>query len=308
MNIIIILLFATLRLGTPLIFAGLGGLISEKSGVTNIGLEGMMTMGAFFGVLGSYLTGNAWAGVLMGTLAGGAIAVIHAVMCIKLRAQQVISGTAINLFSSAITSFMIYKVFQKGGQTDLVTSLAFGPAQWWGGRSGIFGLLKEMNWFIILALLAVAVVHWVLNESVLGLRILSVGEHPKAADTLGVNVNRLRYGCVIVSGLLAGMGGVALSLGATPLFIEGMVAGRGFIALAAVVFGRWKPLNTMAACLIFGFAEAIQIVAQGFGFSLPAEVYSSIPYIMSLVAMIFFAGRAKAPKACGDAYVRENDK
>lgn len=308
MSIIIILLFATLRLSTPLIFAGLGGLISEKSGVTNIGLEGMMTAGAFFGVLGSYLTGNAWIGVLLGTTAGGFIAVIHAVMCIKLRAQQVISGTAINLFASAITSFMIYKVFQKGGQTDIVTPLAFDPVRWLGGGSGIFGLVKELNWFIFLALISVAIIHWVLNKSVLGLRIISVGEHPKAADTLGVNVNLIRYGCVIVSGLMAGLGGVALSLGATPLFIEGMVAGRGFIALAAVVFGRWKPLNTLAACLIFGFAEAIQIVAQGLGWGLPSEVYSSIPYLMSLVAMIFFAGRATAPKACGEAYVRENDK
>lgn len=308
MNLLLNALYATLRLSAPLIFAGMGGLISEKSGVINIGLEGMMTMGAFFAVLGSHLTGNPWIGVIMGMLAGGLIAAIHALMCIRLRAQQTISGTAVNLFSAALTSFLIFKVFQKGGQTDIVTALSFAPARWFSQIPILGAALKEMNWFILAAFAVVFFLQWLMNKSVLGLRIRAVGEHPKAADTLGVEVNRIRYGCVIASGLLAGLGGAALSLSATPLYIEGMVAGRGFIALAAMVFGRWKPINTMAACLIFGFANAIQIIAQGFGWSMPSEFYSIIPYVMSLLAMILFAGKARAPKACGVPYVRENNK
>jgi simple sugar transport system permease protein len=237
-------------------------------------------------------------------LSGGLMATIHAFVCIHLRAQQVISGTAINLFSTAITSFLIFKIFNKGGQTDLVTPLPFAPAKWLANIPVLGDFLRELNWFVFFSFLCVALVAWLLFKTALGLRIRSIGEHPKAADTLGVNVNLIRYGCVIASGVLAGIGGVALSLSATPLFIEGMIAGRGFIALAAVVFGKWRPLETMLACFIFGFADAFQILAQGFGLSLPTEIYSAVPYVMSLAAMIIFAGKAVAPKACGVPYVR----
>lgn len=308
MNMWILVLFAGLRLSTPLIFASMGGLVSEKSGVINIALEGMLTVGAFFAVLGTYFTGNPWIGILLAVVSGGLVAAIHAFMSIRLGAQQTISGAAINTFAAAITSFLIYQVFKKGGQTDLVVSLPFAPATWFSGVPALGFVMQELNWFVLIALALVVFMKWFMDKSVLGLRICAVGEHPKAADTLGISVNRIRYGCVIGSGMLAGLGGAALSLSATPLFTEGMVAGRGFIALAAVVFGRWKPVNTFIACLIFGFADAIQILAQGFGWNMPSEFYAALPYLMSMTAMILFAGKAIAPKACGTAYVREHSK
>jgi len=308
MNLLLSTFYAALRLSTPLIFASMGGLVSEKSGVTNIALEGMMTMGAFFAVIGSYITGNPLIGVIFGILGGGAISVIHAIVCIRLRAQQTISGTAINLFSTAITSFVMFKIFNKGGQTDLVTALPFMPAKWFSEVPVVGSVLRELNWFIFMSFAIVILMQWLINRSVLGLRIRAAGEHPKAADTLGVDVIKIRYICVILSGILAGLGGAALSLSATPLFIEGMVAGRGFIALAAMVFGRWKPINTLAACIIFGLADAVQIMAQGLGWNMPSEFYSSIPYVMSIFTMILFAGKAQAPKACGIPYTRESDK
>jgi len=303
-TIIVALLAATLRMATPLIFAGLGGVFSERSGVVNIGLEGMMTIGAFFAVLGTYLTGSTLLGILIGMLAGAGLGLIHAVLSIHLRADQVISGTAINLFSTAFASFMIYKVFKKGGQTDLVNSLPYDLPKFIKSIPVIGDLLSQLNWFVILALILVFIVSYVLYKTPIGLRIRSVGEHPAAADTLGINVYKIRYSCVILSGALAGLGGAALSLGITPLYREGMVSGRGFIALAALIFGNWTPKGTMLACLLFGFADAFQMKAQGFGWSLPTEIYAMFPYVLTMLALAGFIGKTQGPAADGVPYVK----
>jgi general nucleoside transport system permease protein len=300
---IISLLTATLRIATPLIFAGLGGVFSERSGVVNIGLEGMMTIGAFFAVFGTFFTGSPVMGIVFAMVAGGLLALVHAVLSINLKSDQVISGTAINLFSTALASFLIFILFNgKGGQTDIVKELPYNLPEGVLNIPVIGELLGGLNWFVILAILLVFISHYVLYKTSLGLRIRAVGEHPKAADTLGINVYKVRYLCVILSGVLAGLGGAALSLGITPLYREGMVAGRGFIALAAMIFGNWKPFGTLGACLLFALGESFQIVAQGFGWSVPSEFYTIIPYVLTMLALAGFVGKTNSPLASGQPY------
>lgn len=300
---IIALISSTLRIATPLIFTALGGMFSERSGVVNIGLEGMMTIGAFFAVYGTYITGNPSMGIIFAIVAGGLLAFLHAFLSIHLKADQVISGTAINLFATALSSFLIYILFGgKGGQTDLVTLLPYNLPKFITNIPILGKILAGLNWFVVLAIILVFVSHFVLYKTSIGLRIRSVGEHPKAADTLGINVYLVRYLCVILSGMLAGLGGAALSIGITPIYREGMIAGRGFIALAAVIFGNWTPIGSFGACLLFAFGESFQIFAQGLGWSLPSEVFTIIPYLLTMLALAGFVGKTSAPAASGEAY------
>lgn len=299
---IISLITATLRIATPLIFTALGGMFSERSGVVNIGLEGMMTIGAFFAVWGTFISGNPLVGVLFAIIAGGVLALVHAVLSINLKADQVISGTAINLFASALASFLIYILFGKGGQTDVVNTLPYKLPEFIKKIPVLGDILGGLNWFVIMAIILVFVCHFVLYKTSIGLRIRAVGEHPKAADTLGINVYKVRYACVVLSGMLAGLGGAALSIGITPIYREGMVSGRGFIALAAVIFGNWTPIGAFGACLLFAFGESFQILAQGFGWALPSEVFTVIPYVLTMLALAGFVGKTSAPAASGEAY------
>lgn len=302
MGIIVGLLSSTLRKATPLIFAGLGGVFSEKSGVVNIGLDGMMTIGAFFAVYGTDATGSPFVGLILAAVAGAAIAAIHAFLSINLKADQVISGTAINLFSGALASFLIFKLFDTGGQTDVVPTLAYNVPGFIKAIPFLGPIIADINWFVIIAIVLVFVSNFVIYKTPLGLRIRSVGEHPKAADTLGINVYAIRYLCVILSGALAGLGGAALSIGISSIYREGMVAGRGFIAIAAMIFGNWKPIGTLLACLLFGFADAFQLLAQGFGWQLPPEFYSVLPYVLTMLALAGFVGKTVAPAASGVPY------
>ena len=300
-----LILASTLRLATPLVFASMGGVISEKSGVVNIGLEGMMTIGCFFGVLGSHLYGPVF-GIFLGILSGALIGLLHAFLCINLRSDQIISGVAINLFTTAFTVFLIGKIFNTGNQTNPVTGVSTLPnslARIPLIGSSIGAFLTELNWLVILAIIVVLVMIFLLYKTKPGLRIRAVGEHPKAADTLGINVYKIRYLCVILSGALAGLGGVALTLGTTPLYREGMVAGRGYIALAAVIFGNWKPRNAAFGCLLFAFAEALEIKLQAI-LKLPTEVYYMMPYVLTLIALIGIIGKTTPPLADGEPYVK----
>jgi simple sugar transport system permease protein len=292
---------ATLRLSTPLIFAALGGIFSEKAGVVNIALEGIMTTGAFFAVYGSFVTGNPWMGLIFAMIAGAAMAAIHAYLSIHLKAEQVVSGVAINIFAGALTSFLIVKFFKTGSQTSVVQSIPY-PSEMMGKVPFIGSILKELNWFVFMAFILVFVSHYVIYKTPLGLRIRSVGEHPKAADTLGVSVYGIRYFCVILSGVLGGLGGATLSIGIMNLYRENMVSGRGFIALAAMIFGNWKPINAMWASMLFAFAETFQLFAKGFGWTLPGEVYAAFPYILTMLALAGFVGKTQAPAADGVPY------
>lgn len=299
--IYVAVLASTLRLATPLILAALGGVFSEKSGVVNIGLDGILTVGAFFAVYGSFLTGNPWIGLIFAMISGAAVAAIHAFLSIHLKADQIISGVAINLFAAAITSYLLMVLFKRQGQTDGVTPLPY-PKELMSSIPVIGKFLAELNWYVFIAILLVVTANYVLYKTPLGLRIRAVGEHPKAADTLGISVYGIRYLCVILSGVLAALGGASISLSNTNLFREGMVNGRGFIALAAMIFGNWKPIGALWACLIFAFADAFQIVAQGLGWALPTEFYSAIPFIITMIVLAGFVGKTTPPLADGIPY------
>jgi ABC-type uncharacterized transport system permease subunit len=301
-NAILTLITNTLIMATPLIFAGLGGVFSEKSGVVNIGLEGIMTMGAFFAVFGTKISNNPFIGLGCALLAGIAVSAIHAFLSIHLKANQVVSGTSINLFSAALTSFLILKLFNTGGQTDSVAKLPYNPPGFLTKIPILGNIISNINLFVIFSIIMVFAAHYVLFKTPLGLRIRAVGEHPKAADTLGISVYKIRYLCVLISGALAGIGGAALSIGFTPLFRENMSSGKGFIALAAMIFGNWKPFGTMWACFLFAFADAFQLQAQQFGWNLPSEFFYSVPYILTMLALAGFVGKTTGPLADGIPY------
>lgn len=280
-----IILTASIRSATPLIFASLGGNFSEKSGVVNIGLEGIMTVGAFGAVYFSYLTGSPWAGLIGAMVVGGLFGLLLAFLSIYFKANQVIVGTAINILAASLTTFLLVEIWGRPGQTDNVSYF-----QTWG----------PFNLFTYLAFVMVAVSYYVMYKTPFGLRIRAVGEHPRAADTLGVNVYVTRYICVVISGILAGIGGASLSIGSLSLFKEGMIAGKGFIALAALIFGKWNPIGAALACLFFGFADAIQTVATNL--PVPKEFLFALPYLMTLIAVSGFVGKSVAPTADGIPY------
>lgn len=287
LNILSIIFASTVRSATPLIFPALGGTFSEKSGVVNIGLDGMMTVGAFTAVLLSYKTGSPWLGLFGAMIVGGLFGLLLAFLSIHFKANQVVVGTAINILAASLTTFLLVEIWGKPGQTDNVNY--FMP---WG----------PFNMFTYFALILVAISYYVIYKTPFGLRMRAVGEHPRAADTLGVNVYIVRYICVTLSGILAGIGGASLSIGSISLFKEGMVAGKGFIALAAMIFGKWHPIGAALACLFFGLADAIQTLSMSFGLNVPKEFLFALPYIMTMLAVSGIIGKATAPAASGTPY------
>jgi len=277
---------STLRMATPLILAALGGIFSERSGVINIALEGMMLAGAFVAVVISYFTTSPWLGLVGGILFGGLFAVIHAVVSIEYHAKQVVSGVALNMLAAGGTVFLLNILFNTSGTSPSVNSLPY-----WGGFKPT----------VYMALAAVGLTYYILFYTSFGLRIRSVGEHPHAADSLGISVKKIRYICVIISGMLAGLGGAHLSLGTLDVFREGMTAGRGFIALAAMIFGKWHPVGALGASLLFGFFQALQIRLQGV-IAIPNEFIQMIPYIFTVIALAGVIGRATPPAASGKPF------
>ncbi len=297
-------LFASmLRFATPLIFGALGGMISERSGVVNIGLEGMMLMGAFFGILGADKLDSWVLGLLVGILSGGAMALLHAIWSIHFRADQVISGFAINVLAYGLTGYLFIDVYgQEGTGTDIPSipsvHLAFlDDVPFFGD---VFGNLNLMIW---IALILVPLSWVVLFKTPLGLRLRAVGEHPRAADTVGIDVYRIRYGAVVTSGMLAAAGGAYLSIGNVVSFNEQMTDGRGYIALAAVIFGNWRPFGTAAACLLFGFSSALAQRLPEYSSS-AAILFQALPYVLTLVAVAGLVGRSRPPAADGIPYER----
>jgi simple sugar transport system permease protein len=302
------LLAATLRFATPLMFASLGGLFSERSGVVNIGLEGMMLMGAFFAVWGADVTGTWTLGLLIGLIAGALTAFVHAVFAVSLRADQIVGGTAINFLALGITGYLYIKIYgTEGTPTDLSTipdiSLSFlGDIPGVGGfLEDVFGLLDTLIW---LALVSVVLTFLIVFKTPIGLRLRAVGEQPRAADTVGINVYAVRYGAVVVSGTLAAAGGAYLSLGFVNGFGENMTAGRGFIALAALIFGNWRPFGAAAACLLFGFSSALARSLQEYSTSI-ATLFEALPYVLTLVAVAGVIGRSIPPASVGKPYRKQ---
>lgn len=292
----------TLRFATPLTLAALGGVISERSGVVNIAMEGMMLVGAFFAVLAAAATNNIVLATLVSVGFGGLIAAVHGVVSIQFRANQIVSGMAINLLALGLTSYLLFHFYSLSGTPPdipglpdvtlpLISSIPF--------VGEVIGTRNIVTW---LAIIAVPVTWWFLFRTRIGLRIRAVGEHPRAADTLGVNVYQMRYLCVILSGLLSGLGGAYLALGVAHSFSDNMTSGAGFIALAAMIFGKWHPVGAFLACLLFGFGASLGINLQGSGTGIPDQLISATPYILTVIALAGLVGRATPPAADGVPY------
>lgn len=299
-----LILAATFTAATPLILAALGGVFSERSGVLNIGLEGIMLNAAFAAVAVSWATGSPWLGVGAATLAGGLIALLHAVVSIRYRANQVISGTAINLLALGLTEFFANALWG-AGQSPPVTAVSrirIGGLE----KVPVLGAFADLTPFAYLALLLTALTVVVLYRTPFGLRLRAVGEHPAAVDTVGISVERLRYAGVILSGLLGGLAGASLSLGLVSGFTTNMTAGRGFIALAAMVFGNWHPVRALLATFLFGFADTLQVVFQlaGWSAAVPPQVLQAVPHLLTILALAGVVGRTRAPAAAGVPYTR----
>ena len=300
-NTITLLLGVTLLYSTPMIFGALGGVLSERSGVINIGIEGMMTFGAFAGAAAGYYSGNPWIGVLCAALAGGVLALLHAVAAITCQADQTISGVAINLLGPALAVFFCRLAFDGSTMSYPVANKL--PKIFGSGAEGIWANLN-VDVMVVVALLFAVAMWFVLYRTKWGMRILAVGENPAAADTLGINVYKTRYACVILSGILAGIGGATVTLGIVAQFTQTSIAGQGFIALAAVIFGKWKPMGAYRACLIFGFPQALTVVLGGGAIAVPTEILAMLPYVLTIVILILFVGKSVAPKADGVPYVK----
>jgi len=278
------ILVSALRMAVPLTFAALGGVYSERGGVVNIALEGIMLVGAFGAVLGTYFTGNSWIGLLVAMSFGFLIALIHAIVSITFKINQVVSGTALNIMATGLTTFLSRLIFKAAGSSPHID----GMVQW-----HIPGIGGEISPLIVIMFVCIILSQIIIFRTKYGLRLRACGENPYAADSLGVSVLKVRYSGVLISGALGGLGGAFLSLEHARVFVEGMTTGRGFIALAAMIFGRWTPIGSFGACFLFGLAEALRMRLEGLG--IPTQFIQMIPYIITMLVLVGVVGRAVAP-------------
>ena len=297
----LVVLDAALRMATPLMLTALGGLFSERSGVINIALEGILLTGAFSSVVATYYTGDPWAGAFAGVLAGMLVSLIHAFVSIVAKADQIVSGVAINLLAAGATQFLTWVIWGSSANSPPVAGMAHWalPESWGGLARAVNPIIGHYPPLVYVALGIVAASHVVLWRTPFGLRLRATGEHPEAADTLGIRVRAMRFAGVLMSGALAGLGGAFLALN-THQFVKNMSAGRGYIALAAMIFGKWNPLGALGACLLFGYAEAIQMGLQGQ--AVPTQFVQMIPYVLTMLALVSVIGRARPPAAVGKPY------
>jgi len=294
----IALFFSTIRFATPLVFAALGGLFSERSGVINIALEGLMLAGAFTAAVVTYETSNPFFGFFCGMLAGGALAAVYAVSVIKFEADQVVAGFGINILMLGLPALLSSAIYDSAGSTEQLA------------KENVLPSFFDINIASLLAFALVPLCWYVLYKTPFGLRLRAVGENPAAADAAGVGVIRLRYFAVILSGFLAAAGGAYLSIGQSSLFTRGMTAGRGFIALAALILAKWRPVPVLLACLFFGFTEALTIPLASYKTAsgeaaLPVQFVQIIPYVLTIIVLAGFIGLSRAPKALGIPYRKE---
>jgi len=313
------ILSATLRMATPLVFAAMAGVFSERSGTIDIGLEGKMLATAFASASIAVVTGSAWIALFGAVLLGVLMALLHGLACITYRGNQVVSGVAINIIAAGLTLVLGNAWFGRGGQTpDLPADARFLPLRFSGWENvasiPVIGpiysfVLSGHNLLVYVAFLAVPLTWWVLYHTRFGLRLRAVGEDPKVVDTAGISVSWLRYRAVIIAGVLCGFAGAYLAIAQNAGFSPHMTAGRGFIALAAMVFGKWRPWPAMFACLLFGLLDAIAIRLQGVVIpsvgEVPVELIQAMPYVLTVVLLAGFVGRAMAPHALGQPYVKE---
>lgn len=310
METIYSMLVLTLIYSTPIIIAAIGGMFSERSGVVNIALEGLMMVGAFFSAtvivfLEAYTDLAPWYAILIGTVAGGVVSLLHAYLSINLKADQVISGTAINIFAGGFTVYLSQIIF---GQQRTKTFIKGFTKTTYDGLSDIpvIGDIFFTNIYptVYIALILVVVSWFVLYKTPFGLRLRATGEHPQAVDSMGVNVYKMRYIGVLISGCLAGLAGSIKVLTFDTQYSIGTIAGTGFIALAALIFGKWKPAGLLGASLFFGFSQILGIYSKSFPVleNLPNEFFKILPYLLTIIALVIFSGKAVGPKAAGEPY------
>ncbi|MEM2107885.1 MAG: ABC transporter permease, partial [Candidatus Bathyarchaeia archaeon] len=280
-----------------------GGIFSERVGVVNIALEGMMLSGAFSGVLATYGTSNPWIGVVVSILVGGLLGLLHALLTVKFAGNQIVSGTGINIFALGFTAYMSQVVWGSRGASPNVQGLEAVSIPLLKDLPIAGEIIGNQTPLVYVALIVVVISYIILSKTLLGLRIKAVGEHPAAADTAGINVYRTKYLCVILSGMLAGLGGAFLSLGHLSLFALGMSGGRGFIALAAMILGGWTPFGALGASLFFGFADALQMRLQSIGV-LPSQIILTVPYILTIVVLAGFV-RKRVPPSDYKPYTKD---
>jgi ABC-type uncharacterized transport system permease subunit len=285
------LLESTLRVSTPLVFAALGGMFSERAGVINSALEGMMLIGAFGAAVGTLAMHSPWLGSACGMAAGILLAALYGIFVIRLRANQIVAGTAINMLALGLTPFLCKIRYDVTGQTPAI------PIDERFQSAPLY-----LSWVLVVCC-------WLwLKHTRQGLWVSFAGEHPEALDAAGIRVNRVRWVAVLISGALAGMGGASLSVFLSSSFSRNMTAGRGFMALAALIFGKWRPVPTALACLLFGFAEAVQIRLQGVALwgkePVPVQFIQILPYLVTILVLAGFVGRSRAPKALGTTFRR----
>jgi len=307
---------ATLRIATPLILCAMAGIFAERSGIVDISLEGKLLTGAFAAAAVTALTGSPWIGLFAAMAAGAFMSMLHGFATITHRGDQVVSGVAINILASGLTIIIGIALFRQGGQTPtLVRDDRFRPIEWWGANAienvPVIGpiyhdLISGHNLLVYLALLAVPAASFVLYKTRFGLRLRAVGEVPEAVDSAGISVPWLRYRALLIGGLLCGIAGAYLSIAAGSNFVREMSAGKGFIALAAVIFGNWRPVSAFLACLMFGFLEALAPRIQGIEFPLigeiPNQLMLAIPYIVTVLLLAGFIGKPSPPASIGKPY------
>lgn len=288
----------------PLLLAGLGSCFTERSGVVNIGIEGMMTIGAFVGTCVAYFTGNGWLGFFCGGLAGAVLGLLHAVVCISMQADQTIAGTAINFIGPGLALFMCKAIFDSSDSPALEISAKL-PKMFVGAfPAGSFGYNVISTYpMAYLSFVIVALLWFVFFKTRFGMRLRAAGEHPEACETLGINVYHVRYACVIFSGFMSGLGGAFVTLATVSQFRPAVIVGQGFIAIAAVIFGKFTPQGTLIGCLIFGFCNGVKSLLGGTNLVSP-NLLSMIPYVVTLLTLILFVGAGHTPAANGKPFVR----
>jgi len=319
LNDILSILAATIRVSTPLIFAAMAGIFSERSGIVDISLEGKLLAGAFAAASTAAVTGSPWLGLMAAIVVNMMLSLIHGFASITHNGDQVVSGVAINIIVSGLTVVLGMAWFHRAGQTPTLGADArFMPIDLPGAEAlsqvPILGdiytkLISGHNLLVYLAFLSVVVTWWVLFKTRFGLRLRAVGENPNAVDTAGISVAWLRYRAVLIAGILTGIGGTYISIAQNASFIRDMSAGQGYIALAAMIFGKWKPIPAMLACFLFGFLDALAMRLQGVSLpyigEIPVQFIQASPYILTVILLAGFVGRAVAPKADGVPYVKE---
>lgn len=300
-----LLINAMLIATPPLLFAALGSTFSERSGVVNIGIEGMMTIGAFIGAVVAYFTGNGWLGFLCGGLAGAAFGLLHAVACVSFGANQTISGTAVNFLAPGLAIFLCKALFDNSSDSPALDTASKLPKMFEGVfKAGSFGYNVLGTYSVAyLCFALVAVVWFIFYKTSFGMRLRAVGEHPQACETVGINVFRIRYICVIISGFLAGLGGAYVTLATVSQFRPSVIVGQGFIAIAAVIFGKFTPHGAMKACLLFGFCNGVKSLL-GSNNVISPNLISMIPYVVTILALVLFVGGTRVPGANGKPYLK----